>query len=503
MLSSTVGFAAAASYPAPFVNNGAADGAVVFGSWDAHTSDITAAIDLANDLSARITDTTESDSTIVGEGKQLSSGNNHIYIGDYLNDQVTSVTENDLTTILMDGTLTNDDGTDYDFNQIIDIGGSSGAQFTFSTSDDHLDNPAVHIEMPSTASESAYAYRWRFDFSSSPQMNASNMDGNELKIAGKTYTVSSASDTDTLILLGGADEQTVNVGESITMDLAGTSYEVSLAGISDESTPKASITVNGISETLTEGTTKEIIDGVDVYAKTVFRTGDNAGYVIVSLGSDRLIFEDGDEVQIGADSTDIDGTYVNISTRVGDMDSLKVHISADDDDFDHILAGESFTDPVFGTVKLELADVPNAPTLADNKGTDSSTRRQIVLKRKSNDNVQVEFEDENGKTATIPFADGTAITELEDDNDKDIVVVEGQTAAEGEFLILNQGNTNVMVKVDKIDTTDGDLKLESVFDSNNKYEILDSADLAAGSTDELLIGDQTFTVNFIGTEVRL
>ena len=49
MLSSTIGFAAAASYPTPFVESGTADVAVIWGG-NAAISDLTAAIDLQSDL---------------------------------------------------------------------------------------------------------------------------------------------------------------------------------------------------------------------------------------------------------------------------------------------------------------------------------------------------------------------------------------------------------------------------------------------------------------------
>src|SRR3989344_6866871 len=85
MLSSTIGFAAAASYPQPFVTGGAADGAVVYGA-NAAISDVTAAIDVQQKLSALVTSGTSSSSSAVsGEAVALFTGGTKLYINDTIN----------------------------------------------------------------------------------------------------------------------------------------------------------------------------------------------------------------------------------------------------------------------------------------------------------------------------------------------------------------------------------------------------------------------------------
>jgi len=91
---------------------------------------------------------------------------------------------------------------------------------------------------------------------------------------------------------GGAEEfgveVSLNVGESMTVDVAGGSYGVGLNGISisGDSLPVASIIVNGVSKTIKEESLSKEIGGLNVFAKTVFRTGDNEGYVILALSKD-------------------------------------------------------------------------------------------------------------------------------------------------------------------------------------------------------------------------
>ena len=116
MLSSTVGFAAAASYPAPFVVGGEADGAVIVGS-SALTaaSDWAGAVDIADDLSGRVTADVTDTEVSGGDAKSLASGSDLVYLNDELNENVETITDSDLKTALADQTFTDDAGTEYDY----------------------------------------------------------------------------------------------------------------------------------------------------------------------------------------------------------------------------------------------------------------------------------------------------------------------------------------------------------------------------------------------------
>jgi hypothetical protein len=485
MLSGTVGFAAAVSYPAPFVQGGSADGAVVVGA-NAAPTDWAASVDISNDLGGRVSGTTTTTSSVTGEAKQLASGTDFIYLTDTLDQEVSIITDDDLPTVLASGTFTDGAGADNDYDQFIDIG--DDAVFEFSDSDGDLDNPDLHIEMPSGTTPAAdeYIYQWRIDFDDPLAFNSTGDDGSEgeeIVIAGKDYTIGTATDSNTIVLLGGSDQKTINVGESLTMEVNGVSYEVSLTGISDEATPKASIIINGESETFTEGQTKEVLEGLDVFVRTVFRTGDNSGYVIVEMGSDKLTIESGKRIKMGADDDNVDGTRATITGGVGACTSLIIAVGATDDDVDHLLEGDSFVDPVFGTVKVEFANMPNAPQVEGDQADDvSSTRRVISVERKSDNTLRVSLEEKSGGTATLEFADGTTAgaIQLEDDDDKAIEVVEGASLGDEEYVILNNGDNQHFAFVDDIayDPDDGiSITLTDKFGVKSDYELEDESDL--------------------------
>jgi len=102
MLSSTIGFAAAVSYPEPFVAGGTADVSVVWGA-NAAVSDLTSAIDIQQSLGSLVTaSTSASSAAISGEAAALFSGGTKLYINDSLNTVKNVLTESNLPTVLAD-----------------------------------------------------------------------------------------------------------------------------------------------------------------------------------------------------------------------------------------------------------------------------------------------------------------------------------------------------------------------------------------------------------------
>src|SRR4030042_381272 len=82
MLGSTIGFAAAANYPAPFVQGGAANVGIVMGA-DAANSDYLAAVGLGQALQAELAKqtatTTTTGGTTSGEGVNMATSARGLY----------------------------------------------------------------------------------------------------------------------------------------------------------------------------------------------------------------------------------------------------------------------------------------------------------------------------------------------------------------------------------------------------------------------------------------
>lgn len=504
MLTSTVGFAAAANYPAPFVVGGSPDAAIVVGD-SANMLDTTAAEDLKTNLNAKVTKTTTTTTTPTGDGfRSLASGSKLMYLKDELNENIGTITDSDLKTVLADGTFEDDSSEEYDYQQTIVMGSSALNALRFTTSSGDLDDPAIVVDLSS--SENTPMYTLTVTFSEAVPFNATDSKGQAINLFGKEYTVGTSTDGDTLVLLGGASETNVNVGEKVTVDVAGTSYELALNGISDASTPVASISLNGESKTFTEGQTKKVA-GIDVYAKTVFRQGDNSGYVIIQLGSDKITIENGTNVMMGSSSAEVEGTKAIITGGVNAMTKLQFQIAAEDRDGNFIEEGKSHVDPIFGTVSLDFVSLKEGPTLEKEDDT-SESRMEIKTIAAGERELQLSIPKDDDNSVTVPF---TYQGDLQDDNSHDIEVVEGASLEEDEYTILNSGSYELLVQVSNLDlktTTSSTLKSKLALKnliSGDTYN-LESTTLNAttGTTDTLTILGQTFTVTCIdSTNVKV
>jgi len=485
---------AAAAYPAPFVSGGSANVAVVYGTGAGVSAlDVVEAGNIQSNLQSKMGSSVGSTSTATGEAKSLASGSDLLYLLDDLAENVATITKDDLPTILADGTFTDDDGGSWEYEQTITMGTDTSNRFSFGNSDSDFDDPALMMEL--STSTTNYMYRWSLSFDKATNLNATISEGQEITMFGQTYTIGTATDGDTLILLGGSSAQKVLVGESVTMTVNDVDYTVSLDGLSSASTTVASVTINGESKTFTQGQTKTyVIDGVDidVYVKTVFRTGDDgSGHIEIELGADKITLETDDAVSYGSDNTDIDGTLVTLTGTannvVGSLTGITIAVAAPDSDANHILVGEAFTDPVFKTLKFELSGVLNGPVFTAEKDTG---RTLVELKSGGSRELQVVMTDKTGVTKTVPF---TYDDIMQDDSRNPFVTVEGGNLTDDDYFFLNSGDYQHLMQVSKVNIgsiTTSDLEIMDVF-TGTKY-LIENKDFTTGQN--LTINSQTYVL---------
>jgi len=144
MLASTLGFAAAASYPQPFVSGGNEDAAIVYGV-NAASTDIAAAIDVQTKLNALVSGSSGSSATGGDSFKiektstkfQLSKGILDIYAA--------AITEDKLPVLLKDGKFIDNDNDEFDYTQKIDMANSTLTMFD--DNDYAEDTPTIGIKV--------------------------------------------------------------------------------------------------------------------------------------------------------------------------------------------------------------------------------------------------------------------------------------------------------------------------------------------------------------------
>jgi len=502
MLTSTVALAAAANYPAPFVQGGTADVALVWGTNAANT-DVAGVTTITNNLNSYIigggSDGSGGGTSIEGKAASLASGSDLLYLNDALNANVQTITKDDLPNVLADGTFTDDDGSKFKYEQTIAVG--SGATFAFENSDNDLDDPALLLDLPTTTNSGIYTLTVTFD--KAVNFTNSDSEGEQIVLFGKTYIVGTATDSEALVLLGGSDSTTIKIGETVDIKVGEETFNVRLDGITSDN--KATIIINGESKTFTEGQTKSYFGGdVDVFVKTValYSQDSQNGYVEIQLGADKLTFEDGSEVKEGSDDDEIDGTKVSITGGTGAMTKMQITVAAKDNDENHVLVGESFMDPVFGSVKVKFHSVTNGPEL-NGRNDVSKTRGMLSIEKGGNRELLIKATDASGNTKTIPF---TFQNETKDDNNKAIELWEGGTIAEDEYFILNSGNNQHFMQMTDLTLTAGGASTDDVSFKDLFTGVTYSKDNMnfSGNGQDITISGQTYTIKQVSaTEVTV
>lgn len=407
MLGATIMGAAAqtwdlADYPAPFVTNGQLDDTVIVVGAAAQTSDVLGAIDIAASLQAdAVSQTAVEVSTSVAptseEGLKIEkSGDLFNYGEDIIDVQSTALDDNDLD-FLADGTYednegTNKDDTDYEqyllFNNDDDVWQLEFIQPR--ENDNYEDGRPAGSYLHMDKNKWVYNYTLEFD-KGVTTANAADVEGTTLDIQGNTYTITEASITtiptkltfvsgDSTVWL--VQDQPYSVGD----------HTVTVVDV-DSGETKCGVNVDGVTMWVDDGTTQEfgelsvgVLDVVAVYTKDY-----DADTCELSLGSNEIVLEDGEEISINGQT--LDGSFVDIlggSTWMG----LTVRYKPGDDaglnqDEIFLAPGEAWADPVFGNFKVQFEGV--------------TADFEDIEVEASGDDATVTFTNNDGVETVIPY----------------------------------------------------------------------------------------------------
>jgi len=505
MLSSTIGFAAAASYPAPFVDGGTGDGAVVYGD-AAASSDIIAAIDVQQDLDALVTTTDSSSATATGDSVNLATNSRKIYYADAILSPRASLTSTELGEVLADGTFTDLSGTEYDFTQTINVGNAVSA---FDTSGGDLEDPTIYLDV-GTAPDTTVLYNYTLSFTKNLNVSDTvNVQGQRIKILGVDYVIGASSTNTTVYLYGAGTTVTITGGESQTVDVGGTEHTVEL--VSTSSATAGKIAVDGTSKSVTKGSKYAFPGGIVVYVKDITHpafAGDLRNAELI-IGANSLKLQDGQTVKEGADETSVKGTKVSLTDAGhGIISAMIMQVALPKSKTDHIAVGDSFTDPVFGGLSVSFAGV--VPEL------DSTERGQVVYDTDNNQYAYLTFTSARAASAgeqklAIVFDNATASTTVapllaHDATNSDgkgyIRVFEGQNARENDWIVINQGDAGTIIEVSDIsvDTaTSGSVTFEDVITGDSqKVTLTNSSGNTYTKSNVNFFGGNGYTVAALG-----
>jgi hypothetical protein len=360
IVGSTVALAAAASWPAPFVEDGTADVAVVWGN----SPDLVPAVaDITGSLNAAITAQGGSSGSTVGaptsgDFVKLEKGSNLFNIGDTWDEFFNPVSDEELEEVLADGEYISDSNDDYEYEQTLDLG--SHALSFFEDSDFNRDDPMLGFALPNDATVMTYT----LEFTDEVECGADFEDciSSELPLMGKNYFISDISTTSNgwrFELLDSAVEQTVTEGETVTVNVDGVAYTVSISFISAD---EVTLNINGeLVDDLGEGDTKQLAGGeahIGVKSINKLEVAGELGSVQFSLGEGEITLEDGQEVELNGetinDLTDSDTVTVDIvNSSATDLESMTLTWTRNEEAW--VAPGTDLTFPVFETFTMSMA----------------------------------------------------------------------------------------------------------------------------------------------------
>jgi hypothetical protein len=484
MLGSTIAIASAAAYPSPFIKSGAADVAIVIGA-KAATIDNIAAVDIASNLQAELAKQTATSGTTGatatgGDSVNLGTSSQKLYYESAINVARTSITKNELPTLLADSSVLDDAGTEYSYKQSISPGSRN---VTYSTSGGDMDDPSLLLEAGTDSN--SYLIQYKLTFNKNLNISHADVQGNNIKILGKDFTIG-ASSTATgtagvLYLYGAGTEKALKEGETASVEISDKTYSVQVTSVEQISSVNyVSVSVDGSSvRRIAEGSSARV-GGLEVYAKTIHYLAKEAqvSYVDLNLGTKKLRFgstSGATTVKEGSDETSITGTEAQVTIGSGKMSALTVNVSMKDSLKDYILAGGSFTDPIFGAIELKFASVD--PTL------DSTTRDSVAIDTDNSRNAKVTFTSALSGDAgekTIYFAhdddssDGAIRTLLATSANKTIHLLEGESVKLNEYVIINAGDYGRILQLTEVPSglpeSTSKIQFEDVVTGKNIFE---------------------------------
>ncbi len=455
MMGTTMGVAAAASYPNPFVVSGAANVAVVYGTGSGVSSlDLVQAGNIQTNLQSFMTGSTGTTGSVSGEGAALFTGGTKIYVNDSLNTVKTVLTKSDLPTVLADQSFSGN--VDASMTQKIDIGTNPKVSFTKQPTSS--DDPSYALAI-STA-QANYIYNATATFSKAVNFSHADSEGETINLFGMSFTVSSTTDTDTLVLLKSAEKASLST-ESPTADvtIGGKTYVIELVSASDTAATIQVTDDTGTSESreVDEAASKKI-NGITVAVITADETNLKLTATVVA-GSEKVTLEDGSSVAVGEDDTAVDGTLVDFGTgNPNNLTVITISVYAPESDKDAVKAGEAFIDPIYGTFKLDFSGF--------NIATDSTAREAISITPNSDDKMDVKFTDSRGYEQSFTWARDVAGVKtaggrdegklMIDDEGRNMTVFERAFVRKSEYVVVGNEDDGRLLKLTQVKNATAD-----------------------------------------------
>lgn len=314
------------------------DATIVVGSAK-NEMDIAAATKIAETLGISATTTEEE----VTEEYKIERSTDRLNVGDNISSIKSSVDDDELPTLLADGTYRDADNTEYDYTQKVIFG--SGLTFKHFADKDYKDEePTLGFAFD----DDTVILNYTLDFKTNPDFTAAKLETTTITIMGHEYYISDVS-SNKIVLLDSANTGIVSEGETATIG----GHEISIEYISSS---EVKLVVDGeTTNSLSEGETYKLSDGTYVGVKDIMYNAKDTGIskVEVSVGKGKIEIPNGNYVEINDEPVlDLIGYSGNSS---GKWSGITLQWKLNEEDF--LTTEEDMVFPGFETLKLKLKDI--------------------------------------------------------------------------------------------------------------------------------------------------
>ena len=493
----TMGVAAAANYPNPFVVGGTADVAIVYGTGTGvSVLDVIQAGNVQSNLQSYMGGSDAIAASITGESVPLFSGTK-LYINDSLDSLQSVLTKSNLPVLLAKGSFSGN--VDTTITQKIDIG--SHPKVTFKDQPTSADD--ANYALTTSSTQANYIYNATATFGKAINFSHADSEGESITLFGMEFTVAAATDKDTLVLLKSAEKVSLT-SDNPTADVTvgNETYTIELVSSSDSSATIAVTDSSGNTESkeISEAASKTI-NGITIGVTTADETNLRLSATVIA-GSDKMTLNDGLAVEIGEQDTDVDGTMVKFvgdtaGAEVGSLTSLTISVYASESDKDAIKEGESFVDPVYGTFKLDFSSLST--------GIDSTGRETISVTPSGNDKIELSMIDSRNYEKKFMWAQNTSSAGLHlmGAEGMNISIRERELIHRNEYVVIGNEDNGRLLKLSTVTNKTADagtgysdsvVKFYDVF-SGEYYSVSTWASDGVGTAN---IGGKSYEIRYYG-----
>ncbi|NQT59082.1 MAG: hypothetical protein HQ557_08880 [Bacteroidetes bacterium] len=399
MLGMTMGVAAAANYPQPFVVGGSANVAVVYGTGAGVSAlDAIEAGNIQTNLQSFMGSGSGGTTVIGGDAWEVGTSSDFLEIGEPIKGIENYISESDLA-LLTDGTISNEKG-ESKYNQFLYFEDLASSSVTYSEDDD--DNVGLFFKVNSAMVIARYVMDFTTNLQSDIETDneLSDIEDKEITLLGKTYTIVTANNGSSgveLTLMSGALGGTINNDEEITID----GYTVSVVV---SSATAAQFTVNGeTTDKMAKGDMEKLSDE-NYIAVTDITYEQYAGGIHAAtfyIGADKIELKNGSSMTVNAETISDAKPLISATESGGDISisEISVNMTAEDDLFV----------PVDGKLS-EATDLDEPQVLLTQnwdiefKGLEARDTEEISLKVSESDKqYTLNFQDYDGNTVSLPL----------------------------------------------------------------------------------------------------